>query len=184
MNICEIACLECKKTEKSKKKSQLCRVPALGKAGHFSQQSPALPSAGVALGKVTKPLPSASTRQRFFSKKNAECLTRQHSAKIFSKKKFLCRVPDTSALGKGCRQVDGAHYCNVPPPRGQARLHLIAFLEHRLPSQTNNSLFCALCPHSCAPGRTSRSVTHRSKPSTLNLRVLKRWASRKEVATC
>jgi len=70
MNICEIACLECKKTEKSKKKNpQLCRVPALGKAGHFSQQSPALPSAGVALGKVTKPLPSASTRQRIFQKK-------------------------------------------------------------------------------------------------------------------
>jgi len=45
---------------------QLCRVPALGKAGHFSQQSPALPSAGVALGKVTKPLPSASTQQRLF----------------------------------------------------------------------------------------------------------------------
>ena len=66
--------------KKSKKKSQLCRVPALCKAGHFSQQSPALPSAGVALGKVTKPLPSASTRQRIFQKK--------------------CRVPDTSALGE------------------------------------------------------------------------------------
>jgi len=78
MNICEIACLECKKTEKKQKKSQL----PLGKAGHwhFSQQSPALPSAGVALGKVTKPLPSASTRQRIFQKK--------------------CRVPDTSALGE------------------------------------------------------------------------------------
>ena len=73
-------------------------MPALGKAGHFSQQSPALPSAGVALGKVTKPLPSASTRQRLFFKKNfAECPT-WNSAKIFSKKK--CRVPDTSALGE------------------------------------------------------------------------------------
>jgi len=51
--------------KKQKKNSQL----ALGKAGHFSQQSPALPSAGVALGKVTKPLPSASTRQRIFQKK-------------------------------------------------------------------------------------------------------------------
>jgi len=55
--------------KKNKKIFQLCRVPALGKAGHFSQQSPALPSAGVALGKVTKPLPSASTRQRIFQKK-------------------------------------------------------------------------------------------------------------------
>ena len=76
--------------KKTKKIFQLCRVPALGKAGHFSQQSPALPSAGVVLGKVTKPLPSASTRQRIFQKK--------------------CRVPDTSALGKGWRQVDGARY--------------------------------------------------------------------------
>ena len=65
-------------------------------------------------------------------------------------------------------------FCNVPPPRGQGRLHLIAFLGHRLPSQTNTSIFCALCPHSCAPGRTSRSVTHRSRPITLNLGVLKR----------
>jgi len=81
MNICEIACLECKKTEKNKKKIQLCLVPALGKAGHFFQQSPALPSAGVALGKVTKPLPTASTRQRLFLKKN------------------LCRVPHV-AVGK------------------------------------------------------------------------------------
>jgi hypothetical protein len=31
----------------------------------------------------------------------------------------------------------------------------------RLAPQINTSLFCALCPHSCAPGTTSRSVTHR-----------------------
>jgi hypothetical protein len=43
--------------------------------------------------------------------------------------------------------------CNVPPPRGRAHLHLAAFLRHRLPSQTNTSLFCVLCPHSCAPGK-------------------------------
>ena len=73
-----------------------------------------------------------------------------------------------------------------------SRLHLAAFLGHRLPSQTHTSLFCALCPHSCAPGknflvaplgRTSLSVTHRSRPSTLNLGVLKRWASGKKVTT-
>jgi hypothetical protein len=73
---------------KKTKKIQLCRVPALGKAGHFSQQSPALWSAGVALGKVTKPLPSASTRQRLFFKKikslpSAPRGTRQ---RIFQKK--------------------------------------------------------------------------------------------------
>ena len=33
------------------------------------------------------------------------------------------------------------------------------------------------------PGRTSWSVTHRSRPSTLNLGVICRWASGKEVAT-
>jgi hypothetical protein len=27
--------------------------------------------------------------------------------------------------------------CNVPPLRGRARLHLAAFLGHRLPSQTH-----------------------------------------------
>ena len=50
--------------------------------------------------------------------------------------------------------------CNVPPPRGQAHLHLVAYLGHRLPSQTNTSLLCTLCPHSYAPGKTFWSVTH------------------------
>nr|BAD10558.1 hypothetical protein [Oryza sativa Japonica Group] len=44
-------------------------------------------------------------------------------------------------------------FCNVPPLPGRARLHLAAFIGHRLPSQTNTSLFCTLCPHSCAPGK-------------------------------
>src|SRR6185503_7788391 len=61
------------------------------------------------------------------------------------------------------------------------------FLRHRLSSQTNTSLFCTLCPHSCAPGKNF-SVGHPSpnfsRPSTLNLGVLWRPASRKEVATC
>jgi hypothetical protein len=56
--------------------------------------------------------------------------------------------------------------CNVPPPRGRARLHLAVFLGHRLPSQTNTSLFYTLCPHS---GRTFRSVTHHSRPRRLTL---------------
>ena len=42
---------------------------------------------------------------------------------------------------------------NVPPSPGRARLHLIAFIGHRKPSQTNTCLFCTLCPHSCAPGK-------------------------------
>jgi hypothetical protein len=31
--------------------------------------------------------------------------------------------------------------CNIPPPQGRAHLYLAAFLGHRLPSQTNTSLF-------------------------------------------
>ena len=34
-------------------------------------------------------------------------------------------------------------YCNVPPPRGRARLHLAAFLGHSQPPQTNTLFFCA-----------------------------------------
>ena len=54
-------------------------------------------------------------------------------------------------------------------------------------SQTNTSLFCTLCPHSCAPGKNfpvSHPSPNFSRPSTLNLGVLWRPASGKEVATC
>ena len=58
-------------------------------------------------------------------------------------------TPNISHLRKfGC-----VVYCNVPPLRGRTRLHLAASLGYRLPSQTNTGLFCALCPHSCAPGK-------------------------------
>jgi len=57
----------------------------------------------------------------------------------------------------------------------------------RLSSQTNTCLFCTLCPHSCAPGKYF-PVGHPSRncsgPSTLNLGVLWRSASGKDVATC
>ena len=70
--------------------------------------------------------------------------------------------------------------CNIPPPRGRTRLHLAAYIGHRLPSQTNTSLFCTLCPHSCAPGKNF-PVDHPSPnfsgPSTFNLGVLWRLAS-------
>jgi hypothetical protein len=39
-------------------------------------------------------------------------------------------------------------------------LLLAALLDHRPSSQTNTSLLCALCPHSCTLEKTSRSVTH------------------------
>jgi hypothetical protein len=78
-------------------------------------------------------------------------------------------------------------FCNVPPPRSRARLHLVAFLGYSQPPQTNTSLFCTLCPHSCAPGKyfpVGHPSLNCSRPSTLNFRVLWRWASEKEVATC
>ena len=64
---------------------------------------------------------------------------------------------------------------------------MAAFLGYSQSPQTNTSLFCTLCPHSCAPGKYF-SVGHPSlnysRPSTLNFRVLWRWALGKEVATC
>ena len=61
--------------------------------------------------------------------------------------------------------------------------YIWCLLGHRLFSQTNTSLFCTLCPHSCAPGK-NLPVGHPSPnfsgPSTLNLRVLWRLASGKK----
>jgi hypothetical protein len=65
--------------------------------------------------------------------------------------------------------------CNVPPLRDRTRLHLAAFLGYRLPSQTHTSLFYALCPHLCTPGKdfpVGHPSWNCSRPSTLNLRVL------------
>ena len=53
--------------------------------------------------------------------------------------------------------------------------------------QTNTSLFCTLCPHSCAPGKNfpvGHPSRNCSRPSTFNFGVLSRLASEKEVATC
>ena len=77
--------------------------------------------------------------------------------------------------------------CNILPPRGRAPLYMVAYLGHRLPSQTNTSLFCILCPHSCAPGNhfpAGHPSPNCSGLNTLNLGVLWRLASGKEVATC
>ena len=91
------------------------------------------------------------------------------SFKIFSKL-LMDRLTDVliDVAGKNVK-------CNVPPPRGQSHLHLAAYLGYRLPSQTNTSLFCTLCFHSCALGKNF-SVGHQSPnfsgPSMLNLGVL------------
>ena len=95
-----------------------------------------------------------------FSKKNAECLTRQHSAKnFFLKKIFLCRVPDTSALGKGCRQVDGARYlCRVLVWHSQILCRVPAtWHSAKIPLPTT-SLPSGLCrePHSAKPLPTAK----------------------------
>ena len=72
---------------------------------------------------------------------------------------------------------------NIPSPRGRARLHLATFLGHSQPPQTNTtpqtntSLFCTLCPHSCASGNyfpVGHPSINCSRPSTLNFRVLSR----------
>jgi len=61
-------------------------------------------------------------------------------------------------------------FYNVSPPRDRTRLHLAAFLGYSQSPQTNTSLFCTLCPHSCAPKKYF-SVGHPSlncsRPSTL-----------------
>jgi hypothetical protein len=92
---------------------------------------------------------------------------------------------DTHARETARVGFDAILYC--PTSTRPSPLHLAAFLGHRLPSQTHTSLFCALCPHSCAPGKdflVGHLSWNCSRPSTLNLRVLWRWASGKEVATC
>ena len=104
MNICEIACLECKKTKKKSSFASWAFFPA----------EPSFAECWRGTRQSDQTFAECQHSAKNFSKKNAECLTRQHSAKNFSKKNFLCRVPDTSALGKGWRQVDGARYlCRV-----------------------------------------------------------------------
>jgi hypothetical protein len=102
VNICEIACLECKKIEKIKK---------IISSFASTRQSWAFFLAEPSFAECWR-----GTRQRLFLKKNkifAECLTRHHSTKNFLKKCFF-RVPTMSALGKGCLQVDDARYlCRV-----------------------------------------------------------------------
>ena len=133
MNICEIACLECKKTEKSKKKFPA--EPSFAECWRRTRQS-------------DQTFAECQHSAKNFSKKNAECLTRQHSAKnFFLNFFFLCRVPDTSALGKGCRQVDGSRYlCRV-----------LAWHSAKIPLPTL-SLPSGLCrePHSAKPLPTAK----------------------------
>jgi hypothetical protein len=45
-------------------------------------------------------------------------------------------------------------------PRGQACYPWQLSRTSRISPQINASLFYVLCPHSCAPGSTSRSITH------------------------
>jgi hypothetical protein len=69
------------------------------------------------------------------------------------------------------------------PLLDQRYLLLAALLDHRPSTQTNTSLFCTFCPHSCALGKhfpVGHPSSNCSKQNTLNLEVLWRGASRKE----
>jgi hypothetical protein len=58
------------------------------------------------------------------------------------------------------------------PPRGRACYPWQLSRISRLAPQTNTSLFCALCPHSCAPGinfLVGHRSSNRSRPSMFNL---------------
>jgi hypothetical protein len=58
------------------------------------------------------------------------------------------------------------------PPWGRACYPCRLSRISRLAPQTNTSLFCALCSHSCAPGNhfpVGHPSSDRSRPSTLNL---------------
>ena len=77
--------------------------------------------------------------------------------------------------------------CNLPSFRSRTLLTSGSFLGCRLPLQINTSYFCTLCSHSCASGKNfpvGHPSPNFSEPSTLNLGVLWRSVSGKEVATC
>jgi hypothetical protein len=50
--------------------------------------------------------------------------------------------------------------CNTPSTPGPAVLTPGSSLGSYIVPQTNTGLLCTLCPHSCAPDKTSRSATH------------------------
>jgi hypothetical protein len=57
-----------------------------------------------------------------------------------------------------CRRVGGIVTPRPLPDRWY--LLLATLWDHLSFTQTNMSLLCTLCPHSCAPDNTSRFVTH------------------------
>ena len=148
MNICEIACLECKKIEKKQKKISALPSASTRQSWAFFPAEPSFAECWRGTRQSDQTYAECQHSAKNFSKKNAECLTRHHSAKNL-KKKFLCRVPDTSALGKGCRQVDGARYlCRV-----------LVWHSAKIPLPTT-SLPNGLCrePHSAKPLPTAKAA--------------------------
>jgi hypothetical protein len=81
------------------------------------------------------------------------------------------RIPDphTPVLPQGSALIPNV---TPQPPRGLGLLPWQLSRISRLSPHTNTSLFCALCPHSCAPGNNfpiGHPSSNRSRPSTLNL---------------
>jgi hypothetical protein len=81
------------------------------------------------------------------------------------------RTPDphTPVLPQGSALIPNV---TPRPPRGWACYPWQLSRNSRLAPQINTSLFCALCPHSCAPENNfpvGHPSSDRSRPSTLNL---------------
>jgi hypothetical protein len=76
--------------------------------------------------------------------------------------------PHTPVLPQGSALIPNV---TPRPPRGSGLLPWQLSRISRLAPQTNTSLFCALCPHSCAPGKyfpVGHPSSNRSRPITLN----------------
>ena len=101
------------------------------------------------------------------------------------------RIPDARALTRhapvhmpvaSAPPRARAHASALTPVRARETATSGCFLGHRLSSQTNTSLFCTFCPHSCAPGKNflvGHPSRNCSRPSTFNFGVLSRLASGK-----
>ena len=136
MNICEIACLECKKIEKKQKKISALPSASTRQSWAFFPAEPSFAECWRGTRQSDQTFAKCQHSAKIFFKKNAECLTRQHSAKNFSKKNSFaeCLTRRHSAKGAvkltapvtfaecwcGTRQI----LCRVPATWHSAKIPL------------------------------------------------------------